>query len=137
MDPPVKNAPTPQSSPQIPPPGRWSPVTHIHKVNTQCQNKGKTTRHLINCVQLCILDCKQPSREKHGDEVTHVVILGSADRGFNSVQMWLNGLHVRWVLASTHLENQLNVNTRAINHITPDLLHYSPGSRTFLSNTGL
>lgn len=64
---------------------------------------------------------KLPSREKHGGEVTHVVILGSADRGFNSVQMWLNGLHVRWVLASTHLQNQLCVKTRAVNHITPHL----------------
>ncbi len=41
-DPPAVNAPAPQSSPQIPPPGWWSPVTHKH---TKCSNqeKGKQT----------------------------------------------------------------------------------------------
>lgn len=42
---------------------------------------------------------------------TYMVILGCADRSFNSVQMWLNGLHVHWVLTSTHLQNQLNTHT--------------------------
>ncbi len=48
--------------------------------------------------------------------VTYMVILGSADRSFNSVQMGLNGLHVHWVLASTHLQNQLNARAHTHTH---------------------
>lgn len=44
--------------------------------------------------------------------VTYMVILGRADRSFNSVQMWLNGLHVHWVLTLTHFQNQLNTHTQ-------------------------
>lgn len=43
-----------------------------------------------------------------------MVILGSADRSFYSVQMWLNGLHVRWMLPSTHLQNQLVIHKNQI-----------------------
>lgn len=40
-------------------------------------------------------------------QFTYMVILGRADRSFDSVQMWLNGLHVRWMLTPTHLQDQL------------------------------
>lgn len=42
--------------------------------------------------------------------VTHVVVLGGADRGFKSVQMWLDVLHVHRVLAATHFQDQLTTN---------------------------
>lgn len=42
-------------------------------------------------------------------QFTYMVILGSACRSFNSVQVWLNGLHIHWLLAPTHLQDQLAV----------------------------
>lgn len=39
--------------------------------------------------------------------VTHVVVLGGADGGFESVQMGLDVLHVHRVLAATHFQHQL------------------------------
>lgn len=42
--------------------------------------------------------------------VTHVVVLGGADRGFKSVQMGLDVLHVHRVLATTHFQDQLMTN---------------------------
>lgn len=44
-----------------------------------------------------------------------MVIGGCADGSFDSVQMWLNGLHVHRVLTSTHLQNQLDVHTNKNN----------------------
>lgn len=42
--------------------------------------------------------------------VTHVVVLGGADGGFDSVQMGLDGLHVNRMLTATHFQNQLLTN---------------------------
>lgn len=42
--------------------------------------------------------------------VTHVVVLGGAGRGFDSVQMGLDGLHVNRMLTATHFQNQLMTN---------------------------
>lgn len=73
---------------------QWRIVPNTH------ETRSVTTDPVVSTPggkQLCV--CHQ--------QFTYMVIGGCADGSFDSVQMWLNGLHVHRVLTSTHLQNQL------------------------------
>lgn len=48
-----------------------------------------------------------PRRVRAWPVVTHVVVLGGADGGLNSVQVGLDGLYVHRVLSAAHFQDQL------------------------------